>query len=396
MPSFVTPVHQSRVGMSTSVQARSEAESTSEGGFYGRVVDVILDSSHPQYQRMGGTQALYGVFYQPILERSKPDANKTEKDYLQFAYCKQNALRQIPIKSEIVSLAVGLASLGVEDRGSNVDQEKIYWTGIVPVWNHPHLNIYPDTYRMQNKGQDVVDLGPDFEENSAIRPLQLNAGDVVLEGRHGQSLRFGGTTSFPNEVTKKDSNGYPYTILRNGQATTKASTCVEDVNGDAASIYLTSKHQVPIVEANRKYAGAVKAPGLAKDYKGKQIVANSDQVVINAREDNLILSAKKHASINAKSTSIDGDDYVGIDGDAVYLGVDAKTKSNPVLKGEETVILMKDLWNALNTFLSAIAKPAPPPAWVPDAAAQAAIAAASIKSILARIDSIKSKKVFTE
>lgn len=395
MPSFVTAA-----GRNLSYGGQSylgDDCSSVEGVQYGRVVDVILDSSHPRYQNMGAEQALYGVFYQPLMERQAEDL--PDKFSLRFAYCKPTTIRQIPIKNEVVTLEEGLSGLGIEvreDAPGNVDQSRIYWTSIVPVWNHPHLNIYPDTWKMKNEGIEEADLGPDFEENTAIKPLQLNAGDVSIEGRHGQSLRFGGTTSFPNEVTKKDTNGYPYTILRNGQASTKGPTCVEEVNKDAASIYMTSNHQVPISEANRKYAGAVTAPGLAKDWKGKQIVVNSDRVVVNAREDNLVLAAKKHASINAKSTSIDGDDYVGIDGKDVYLGVDAKTKINPVLKGQETVDLMKDLWNAVATFLDGISKPAPPPAWVANAAAQAAIAHASIRSTLARIDSIKSKKVYTE
>lgn len=392
MPSFVTTT--GRNGLSGGYPTLNGGSPSGEGTRYGRVVDVILDSSHPRYLNMGAEQALYGVFYQPLMERQPEDL--PEKFSLRFAYCKPTTLRQIPIKNEIVTLEEGLSGLGVEERGSNVDQSRIYWTSIVPIWNHPHLNIYPDTWKMEHEGIEYADLGPDFEENRAIKPLQLNAGDVSLEGRHGQSLRFGGTTSFPNEVTKKDTNGYPYIIIRNGQASTNSSTCVEDVNKDAASIYMTSNHQVPISEANRKYAGATTAPGLAKDWKGKQIVLNSDRVVVNAREDNLVFSAKKHASINAKTTSIDGEDYVGVDAKAVYLGVDAQTKINPVLKGQETVDLMKDLWNAVATFLNGISKPAAPPAWVANAAAQAAIAYASIKSTLARIDSIKSKKVYTE
>lgn len=391
MPSFVTKVQT----LSSPGSAFSGAgEGNSDTIDYGRVVDVIVDSSHPRYKQMGGTQALYGVFYQPLLERQAEDLGD-EKAYLRFAYCKQNSLRQIPIKNEIVTLEVGLSAFGVEDRDSNVDQRKVYWTSIVPVWNHPHLNIYPDTWKMEHKGQKEADLGPSFQENMNIKPLQLNAGDVVLEGRHGQSLRFGGTCSVPNDVSTKETNGQPYTILRNGQATVKSSTCVEDVNKDDSSLYLTSDHKVPVIEANRKFAGAVSVPELAKDYKGKQIVINSDRVTVNAREENLAFAAKKHASINADTTSIDGEKYVGIDGRKVYLGEASKLEREPVLKGQTTVDLMKDLWNAVVTFLSCIqTKPSTP--WETNTNVQAIVAAKSILATLARIDSTKSKKVFTE
>ena len=388
MPSFVTKGTLSSLG-----SILSEAGSDSEKVEYGRVVDVIVDSSHPRYEQLGKTQALYGVFYQPLLERQAEDLGD-QKAHLRFAYCKQNSLRQIPIKNEIVTLEVGLSALGIEVRGSNVDQRKVYWTSIVPVWNHPHLNIYPDVWKMEMQGVPL-DLGPDFKDNEEIKPLQLNAGDVVIEGRHGQSLRFGGTCSVPNDVSTKETSGKPYTILRSGQAKTEAILCVEDVNKDDSSLYLTSDHKVPIIEANRKFAGAVNVPELAKDYKGKQIVVNSDRITVNAREENLALAAKKHASINADTTSIDGEKYVGIDGKKVYLGEAAKLEQEPVLKGQTTVDLMKDLWNAVVTFLSCIqTKPSTP--WETNTNVQAMIAAKSILATLARIDSTKSKKVFTE
>lgn len=363
---------------------------------YGRVVDVILNSSHPRYKEMGESQALYGIFYQPLLERAAADFDDQENYSLRFAYCKQNSLRQIPVRSEIVKLEESLAALGVEDRGSNVDRHKIYWTEIIPVWNHPHLNIYPDTVKLAARNE-LVDLGPDFQENVDIKPLQLNTGDVVLEGRHGQSLRFGGTKSDYNEITSEENNGKPYTILRNGQAPAEGDVCLEDVNKDDSSIYLVSDHKIPIVEASHKFAGAVKNPPLAKDYIGKQIVVNSDQVVVNAREHNMYLAAKEHLGGNAKTVSLDGEDYLGLDADKVYLGTHAQRELNPVLKGQETVDLLNEAFGTLRNFIEVLAKlPNEPYSWVAAAKTSANVAAISLKSTLARIQSLLSKKVYTE
>ena len=396
MPSFIN------TGMSSHL-AGSILENTSkvvqpvQNVWYGRVVDVILDNSHPQYVRMGGSQALYGIFYQPLFQGSPSSYDNIEKESLRFAYCQQNSLYQIPVKSEIVTLTAGFSALGSEDQGGNVNSEKIYWTSIVPVWNHPHLNPYPDTLQFTATKQTSVDLGSEFKENSSIKPLQLSTGDVALEGRHGQSLRFGGTVSKAGSLSNLDSNGKPFTILRNGQAQAAGSVCVEDINRDDASIYLVSDHKVPLLEANRKFAAAKKPPKFAKDYQGKQIVINSDQVVVNARKDDLELAAKQHLGINAESVSIDGENYLGLDASEIYLGSGAQDRRQPVLKGQDVVDLLNDAFGAINNLLQLLANTSGEPSvWVTAAKTAASSTLVSLQSTLARINEIKSKKTFTE
>jgi len=401
MPSFVNPGLRSYTHRSTIGSSFGTGQSDAGEPMYGRVIDVVLDSTHPRYDSLGRSQALYGVFYQPLFVG---DVEDHETDYnLRFAYCKQNSLRQIPIRNEIVQLEEGPAGAMIQERKDegfvhDVFQKKIYWTSIVPVWNHPHLNIYPDVVRFDNGFEEVADMGENFEENRDIKPLQLSPGDVVLEGRHGQSLRFGGTKSQNGTSFSEDeNNGKPYTILRNGQAKAEGNVCIEDIDNDDASIYLVSDHRVPISEAKHKFAAAVKMPPLAKDYKGKQIVANSDQIVINARENNLELAAKEHLSGNAKTVSLDGEDYLGLDADNIYLGAHAQKKLNPVLKGQEAIDLLNDAFGVINTFLGTIGKaPSEPYSWVAVATLAAGVADTSLKSILARINSIKSSKVYTE
>lgn len=363
---------------------------------YGRVLDVVLDVSHPKIKSLGGTQALYGVYYQPLFVDAEDDLEKVQKDpQLRFAYFGNQAVRQIPIKNEIVRIESRISSVASEENFESDGQTtKRYWTEIVPLWNTPHLNIYPD-----KPHQSSPDLGKDFRENQDIKPLQLNPGDVTIEGRHGQSLRFGGTKSSNNKFVEESSNGKPYTILRNGQASCQEDTCFEDVDKDDSSIYLTSDHKVPVTEANRRFKGAVKVPEIAKNYKGKQIVVNSDRVVVNAREDNLVLAAKKHASVNAETTSIDGEQYVGLDANKVYLGNFAQKEQNPVLKGQVSVDFLKDLYNILHTWFQGqgtALSTSGATAWEKAAGAATLMTATQLQTLFARIDQLKSKKVYTE
>ena len=328
-------------------EALEEGKTDSSEVFYGRVVDVILDMSHEKIKSLGGTQALYGIFFQPLFVATTEES----PDYGdRFAYCGQQNFRQIPIKGEIVKIVYQAAGSVSETKfKSNGNVTRAYWTEIVPVWNHPHLNYYPDTVAM-TKEHKQADFGKDFKENSDIKPLQLNAGDITIEGRHGQSLRFGGTSSDNSPLAKSDTNGKPYTILRNGQKSTQGDTVYEDVNDDDSSIYLVSDHKVPITEANRKFKGATKAPEATAKYQGKQIVANSDRIVINAREDNLTLAAKKHASINADTVSVDGEKYIGLDASKIYLGTKAQKENEPVLLGMTSIGHLRNFYTNLMTI----------------------------------------------
>lgn len=397
MASFVTPSLLSHTYRTPGVAGGAGGGGNSP--LYGRVVDVILDSTHPRYKALGGSQALYGVFFQYLF--SGEVESSTNVPDVNFAYCKQNSLRQIPIRNEIVQLEIGIAGAGIQDRKEenvNVYQEKMYWTSIVPVWNHPHLNIYPDVVRYQEGNSEIVSLGNDFLEDENVKPIQLSPGDVVLEGRHGQSLRFGGTkSSNGTSMSDDESNGKPYTILRNGQASTPGNVCIEDINADDASIYLVSDHRVPLVEANDKFKAAVTPPSLAKDYRGKQIVVNSDRVMVNAREENLGLSAKKHLCANAKEVSIDGEKYIGLDADKIYLGAAAQKELQPVVLGQRTVDLLNNLCTALETLIKIMSiSPNEAYSWVSTVKTAATATVQSLMSIKSELDSIKSKKVFTE
>lgn len=385
--------------VSTPTPGGEEGSSPAGQVIYGRVVDVILDMSHKRVKSLGGTQALYGIFYQPLFVAAQEDI----PDYGdRFAYCGCQTIRQIPIKGEIVKIVYQVAG-SVSESSFNSDGTALraYWTEIVPVWNHPHLNVYPDSVKLAKEHQQA-DLGKDFKEDAAVRPLQLNAGDVSIEGRHGNSIRLGGTQS-SNSTIAKDVNGKPYIIIRNGQKATSGDTVYEDVNDDDSSIYLTSDHKVPITEANRWFRAARKAPEAAAKYQGKQIVGNSDRILFNAKKDNLILAASKHASINAESVSIDGKEsggYVGLNAEKVYLGEQALEENEPVLKGTTTVEHLDRLYSTLITFFQQNAAAFASAGMTPW---EKGVGTSTFGNMVTRLQSfksqlprLKSKKVYTE
>jgi hypothetical protein len=76
---------------------------------------------------------------------------------------------------------------------------------------------------------------------------------MILEGRFGNSIRFGSTNasseiSNPNNWSDSGNTGDPITIIRNGQSTNLDEKgwlpTVENINSDASSIYLTSNQRI--------------------------------------------------------------------------------------------------------------------------------------------------------
>jgi hypothetical protein len=104
-------------------------------------------------------------------------------------------------------------------------------------------------------------LGPNFPEKNNIKTLRQFTGDVTIEGRWGNSIRFGSTTAvngFENYWSATGSVGSPITIIRNGQGRQDNEIpwfpTVEDINRDPSSIYLTAGQRIVIDDITRNFS----------------------------------------------------------------------------------------------------------------------------------------------
>ena len=120
-----------------------------------------------------------------------------------------------------------------------------------------------------NKDSQVVEPKPGntFEEKANIRNLFPNEGDVIIEGRFGNSIRFGSTAKQSKENKNVESpwstegkEGNPITIIRNGQSQVDLPNfnnwfpIYEDIQNDDSSIYMTSGQTIPVVLASNNFA----------------------------------------------------------------------------------------------------------------------------------------------
>ena len=191
------------------------------------------------------------------------------------------SMKILPLVNDIVYVTLG------PDRNTK-ENEQYYYTPSIPVWNSIETNTFPSP---ASEGNDSTNtntnaeiqagmpntpnnktkgpvLGDVFKEQGKIRNLYPQEGDFLLEGKFGNSLRFGSTSRFrgdfssfkvspQNPWSKNGRVGDPITILRNGQKKEAIAAEVydptfEDINDDDSSIYLTSTQNIPLEIAYSK------------------------------------------------------------------------------------------------------------------------------------------------
>jgi len=160
--------------------------------------------------------------------------------------------------------------------------------------------------------------------------LQIFEGDVLYEGRFGQSIRFGstvvGNTSVYQEKPwwKGGSNTDPLMIMRvkkpgglgSGLSNISNSNyTIEDIDGDESSIYMTSTQK--LIKLKSAFSSNRDSLRLGTWSSGAQIVLNSDRIVLNAKKDmafvlskNKTIIAGKKVLLQSQKHNVDLDDLM--------------------------------------------------------------------------------------
>ena len=191
-----------------------------------------------------------------------------------------SSLKQYPLEGEFVLLLQGPSIAMNESR----DSADYFYLPPFNLWNSSQQNALPDlgdysnyvnaavrSYQqsviagqpnnLSTTGSSEYPLGPDFVEKGNIKTLEQFVGDVTVEGRWGNSIRFGSTS------VKKTANywstdnqypGNPITILRNGQGRQDNDIAwfptIENINRDPSSIYLTNGQKIVIDDIDNNFS----------------------------------------------------------------------------------------------------------------------------------------------
>lgn len=367
-----------RAGTGTGGGGKSQSQT-----LYGRVVKVILDLSDPDCK---DSSMLNGVFYRI----PKNGADESVPNALEFAKQGTASIRVIPLEGELVELSPA--------PGTSTTAGKVYyWTRIVNVWNHPHHNANPDTKQANWEG-NLLGGG---KEESNINPLQANPGDTLIEGRLGQSIRFGGSKGKSTLGVDASNEGKPVVILSNGQIPTANGNdpISEDINKDYNSLYFLSDHKTTLTPANTKQDAYDVVPIKANQYIGNQVIVNGGRLFFNAKEDSIFLSAKESVGINAKTLNLDATDYFCVDSKKIYLGKKARTSlgNEPVVLGAQLQSWLETLLDTLENVGTAMSlATAVSGGPVTQLITTGPELKAVVKALKAQMKQFQSKKVFTE
>jgi len=288
-----------------------------------RVKDIILDDTHPDFGRYGEWNGIGTIKFEIVnFQTGNPPEKPTAKPlFPQFRY--------FPLVNEIVYLI----KLPDSDIGDQTSSESYYYLNSVAIWNHPHHNAYPNLFdgvkdkEQQKDYQDIEggsvrrvtdesteiqlnspEVGGTFVEKPNIHPILPFAGDNIVEGRFGNSIRLGNTSKsksilYKNNWSGAGENGDPITILRNGQpfdASEEGSfPIIENINKDLSSIYLTSYQSIPLKSDFTSYPALSTPPTSLGAYDNPQVIINSGRLVFNTNMDSIIMNSNKSISLSS-------------------------------------------------------------------------------------------------
>lgn len=373
-----------------------------------RVLSIVLDETHPRFKELGEWNGLGTIEYEevinPLLSTFPPTAKPLTSNF-----------KNLPLINEIVYL-ISLPNTNIDIISSNNSN---YYIDVVSLWNHPHHNAYPSNpnslpptqqkdyvqtstgniRRITDQSTEIY-LGKTFKERSNIHPILPFEGDIIYEGRWGNSIRIGSTVKdTKNNWSSTGSNGDPILIIKNGQGKQTEEGWIpvtEDINNDNSSIYLTSTQKIPLKPSSANYFSYPKNPPQnPTQYAGSQIILNSGRLIFNTTSDHILFSSAKSINLNAvESINIDTPSII-MQSKNVYLG--SKNASEPLLLGNQTINLLNQLISNLASFAEVCSTLISTPAGTPLISLNMASnqLVLSLNEIIANLENLKSKYNYT-
>lgn len=349
--------------------------------FFGRVVHVIHSTDDPYCK---DPSMVNGIYYRPL----GSEGDESNVTSFPFAYQGSSQHRTLPLVKEVVKLESGASLSSLKDSR----KPTTYWKEVVNIWNSPHHNAAPDTSQY---GWEE-DLLKGFPERKDINPLKANPGDTLIEGRLGQSIRLGNIQSTAGDINSTS----PTIIISNGQIQTDNGIDLieENINEDFNSLYFLSNHSTDLIAANKKQASYVGKTPSTDQYKGNQTLLNAGRIVLNAKEENILLFAKEAIGVSGNTLHLDAENYICLDGNTIFLGeksLKAETGAEPVLRGNQMSLWLDDLLSVISDLgVACSASPIEQLRQVGPSLIQTAV---DLSTKLNSTDSpVKSKKVFVE
>lgn len=359
--------------ISATVIKANETPNTSIVHKIGVVYDVILDENHEFIQNFPDKSTSY---VGAVIFKYNNDFVSGVSD-LSIAYPFDKNYKSLPIKNEpieIYSSGNGMIlyrRIGIESTPNSNNSDTQFESTNIPSPNGTS-NLYSE---ISKTGISDTELSNNVKLNTFgkyfnptnINKLKLYEGDLLIESRFGQSIRFSGYNNIDNKFS-------PTIIIRNKQydEQDKTISIEEDVNRDGSSIVLSSNdYELKFKPGTigKTGTGNLRSRPLSfQNYPdklvGDQILINSGRLVLSSKSGEMIFYSKKNYGFISDGTfSIDnvggieasvGNDINILTNDnnfaihsgngSIFLG---NTGLEPIVKGQQLVNILAELIDAI-------------------------------------------------
>jgi len=361
----------------------------------GKVFAVITTENTPTkelYEREGKSNGIGTIFYLDYIGSKDTILNEVNLSSCSIAKPYYPHLQDYPLVGELVTLVDAPAA--ASQVAKNITQK--YYTGIINVWNNNQQNSLSND-----------SLGATFSENGEIRKLLAFEGDRIYQGRKGNGIRFGSTvkmTPMLNEWSNTGNNGDPITILVNGYITTdqkQITPNIEEINKELSSIYLTSTQRIPLIPDRNVNLNPITNPKIVSSYfGGSQLLFNSDRLILNSKKDEVMIFAKTNVEINTNNViNLNAGERNHLNSPRNFIGTksDGTLPDEPLLLGNQTIILLADILEAISGFGCEVSSVISAPAGSPlmDLNASGNKLSNTINNLMGKLEKIASKQNYT-
>jgi len=218
-------------------------------------------------------------------------------------------MKQIPLIGEFVLIFKTFNQESSNERW----REAWYYVSSIDIQSSINENMLPGlSSNLSQEDIDKIKPGKTFTKQN-ISPLQPFEGDTIIEGRFGNSIRFGSSIDqsiklplnyYHKKPTWFTPGNYsdPIIILSNGHINLSGKEfVVEDIEQDKSSLYLTSTQQLTTFKLSRSLT-------VNNSFAGSQFIGTADRIILRAKNDIAVIDADRGIVLNTNETVRIGSD----------------------------------------------------------------------------------------
>ena len=220
--------------------------------------------------------------------------------------------------------------------------------------------------KSHNKMLDDPDGKRKGEDGSIAK--EESYGDMIFEGRFGNSIRIGSRSSNPLMIISNGRNaGTPLETLNDGSviSITSVGSLIDHFHDFALSSDLVDNNNRLIAGGNEDDETSVFDYNYGNDGEkpviSNQIFIRSDRIVFDSVKNNITLSAFNNIDMGSgNNLTINTKNYTSIESSNIYLGKQAQELNEPLVLGTQLKEFLKEFLNIL-TKATALVQGAPVP-----------------------------------